>query len=546
MDRFESEIIRSSLTFCSEEMGIALRNSAYSSNIKDRMDHSCAVLDPDGRLLAQAEHIPVHLGSLPWGLKRTLEYTEREGIELMKGDMLMVNNPYLSGTHLNDITLICPIVNGGRTVAYSCNKAHHSDVGGKVPGSIPSDATDIFQEGIILDPVKLVRKGAVDREVLSMLSSNSRDPYQRKGDVRAQVAANLLGEKRIISLIRQYGLKSFENAAGAALDYSERMVRKAIASFPDRTGNAADCMEMPSGDVGMKVAVRKNEDSISIDYTGTAGQVKAPVNAVYGVTLSAVYYVLKCITDPDIMMNDGCFRPVAVHVPEGTLLNPTFPYPVSAGNTETSQRNADLLFRAFYGIVPERISASCGGSMNNIMIGGLAGGRTWSFYETNAVGMGASSGKDGIDGIHCNMTNTLNTPAELVELYYPLSITRYQFRDGSGGMGEWRGGAGIERSFRIGNDQTLLTVMAERERHAPQGLNGGLEGARTEIQLERGGRRERIPSKCTVELSEGDIVTIFTAGGGGFGNPSKREKAAAEADRRSGLARTDSSQENAQ
>lgn len=531
-----SEIIRSSLTFCSEEMGIALRNSAYSPNIKDRMDHSCAILDTGGRLLAQAEHIPVHLGSLPWGLKRTLERLERDGMELFNGDMVMVNNPYLSGTHLNDVTIISPIFHKGRIVAYAANKAHHSDVGGKVPGSIPADATDLFQEGIIIDPVKLMRRGRIDSDVVGMLSSNSRDPYQRRGDVRAQVAANLLGGRRISSLLQEYGLRAFVAASQSALDYSEKMTRLALRSFPDGNGSADDSMEMSGiGDIPMHVLVSKEGDTVSIDYDGTARQVRAPVNAVYGVTLSAVYYVLKCITDPDIMMNDGCFRPVSVRAPEGTLLNPEFPYPVSAGNTETSMRNADLLLRAFYQLVPERIPASCGGSMNNVMMGGAVPGGTWSFYETNAVGMGASGGRDGTDGIHCNMTNTLNTPAELVELYYPLSIVRYQFREGSGGGGKWRGGAGIERSYLIRADDTTFTIMAERERIAPQGLDGGGEGGRTEVYLERNGERSRVPSKCTLSLASGDIITLRTAGGGGYGEYSHREEELLAKDRRDRL-----------
>ena len=533
-----SEIIRSSLTFCSEEMGIALRNSAYSPNIKDRMDHSCAIMDPHGRLLAQAEHIPVHLGSLPWGLKKTLEYVEREGMELFSGDMVMVNNPYLSGTHLNDITLISPVFSKGRIVAYAANKAHHSDVGGKVPGSIPPDATDLFQEGMIIDPVKLVNRGRINGDVLSLLSSNSRDPYQRKGDARAQIAANILGEKRIMSMVSEYGIRSFESASETALDYSERMTRLAIGSFPGAAGEASDCMEVPGmDDIPMHVSVTRHNDTIAIDYTGTSKQVRAPINAVYGVTLSAVYYVLKCITDPDIMMNDGCFRPITVNVPQGTLLNPTFPYPVSAGNTETSMRNADLLLRAFYGLVPDRIPAACGGSMNNIMIGGICGGRTWSFYETNAVGMGASSGMDGADGIHCNMTNTLNTPAELVELYYPLSIVRYQFRDGSGGPGKWRGGAGIERSYRVKSDDTLFTVMAEREWHSPPGLKGGGEGSRTEVYAEHDGQVKRIPTKCSIDLASGDVVTIKTAGGGGYGPYEDRAPELLERDSRDRLIR---------
>ena len=535
-----SEIIKSSLTFCSEEMGVALRNSAYSPNIKDRMDHSCAILDSGGRLLAQAEHIPVHLGSLPWGLKKTLEYVEREGMELLKGDMVLVNNPYLSGTHLNDVTVISPVFHGNSIVAYSANKAHHSDIGGKVPGSIPADATELFQEGIIIDPVKLVNRGKIDNNILSLLSSNSRDPYQRKGDLRAQIAANILGGRRLTSLLAEYGLRSFESAAESALDYSEKMTRLEIARFPDKSGEATDVMEMPGMDgIIMHVVVSKKNDSITIDYSGTSSQVRAPINGVYGVTLSAVYYVLKCITDPDIMMNDGCFRPVTVNAPSGTLLNPTFPYPVSAGNTETSMRNADLLLRAFYALVPDRIPASCGGSMNNVMIGGLAGGRTWSFYETNAVGAGALNGRDGIDGIHCNMTNTLNTPAELVEVYYPLAIAGYQFREGSGGKGRWRGGAGVERSYRIKSDDTLFTVMAEREFHGPLGLEGGGEGGRTEVLLKHNGRTQRIPSKCTLSLSAGDVVTVRTAGGGGFGPYAERDKASLEKDMRERLVARD-------
>ncbi len=531
-EQIVSELIRSSLAFCSEEMGIALRNSAYSPNIKDRMDHSCAILDSRGRLLAQAEHIPVHLGSLPWGLKKTLEYLEREGVELFNGDIVIVNNPYISGTHLNDVTLISPVFHRGRVIAYTANKAHHSDVGGKVPGSISADATDLFQEGIIIDPVKLVSRRRIDSSVLRLLSSNSRDPNQRKGDARAQVAANILGRNRIESMLSEYGLDAFESACEAALDYSERVTRLAISRFPELSGEADDFMEMPGmGEIRLHVRVARKGESVTIDYAGTSGQVRAPINGVYGVTLSAVYYVLKSITDPDIMMNDGCFRPVQVNVPSGTILNPTFPHPVSAGNTETSMRNADVLLRAFRDLVPERVPASCGGSMNNIMIGGFSDGHTWSFYETNGVGMGASIRGDGTDGIQCNMTNTLNTPAELVELYYPLAITKYQFREGSGGRGRWRGGAGIERSYTVRADDTLFTIMAERERFGAPGLEGGCEGSRTEVYLERKGELSRVPTKCTLSLSSGDVITLKTAGGGGYGKYAERDAESLEKDR---------------
>ncbi len=300
------EVVKNSLTFCSEEMGIALRNAAYSPNIKDRMDHSCAIMDAGGRLLAQAEHIPVHLGSLPWGLKRTLQHMEEEGLNLAERDMIMVNNPYLSGTHLNDITLISPIFHRGEIVAYAANKAHHSDVGGSVPGSIPARGESIYEEGFIANPVKLVARGKIDSNVLSLLSSNSRDAYQRKGDIRAQIAANILGERRVKSLIADYGVKTFRDASESSLAYSERLMRLSISSFCEDRGEAEDCMEMPGlGEVGMHVTVTRKGDAIRINYDGTAEQVPAPINAVYGVTVSAVYYVLKCITDPDMLMNDG-------------------------------------------------------------------------------------------------------------------------------------------------------------------------------------------------------------------------------------------------
>ncbi len=531
-----TELIMSSLAYASEEMGITLRNSSYSPNIRDRMDHSCAILDAGGRLLAQAEHIPVHLGSLPWGLKKTLEFVECEGMELHDRDTLIVNNPYISGTHLNDITLITPIFFRNRIVAFSASKAHHSDVGGKVPGSIPADATEIFQEGLIIDPVKLLRRGRLDESVLHILSSNSRDPYQRLGDIKAQTAANRLGRKRVQSILEDHGISAFKNASETALNRSERMMRLSISEFPDGSSEAVDWMEMPDmPEIQLKVRIIKQADRILIDYTGTAEQMKAPINAVYGVTLSGVYFVMKCLTDPGIVMNDGCFRPVTVNVPEGTLLNPQFPFPVSAGNTETSMRNADILFKAMTRFAGNRVPAACGGSMNNVMIGGVFRSKTWSFYETNAVGMGASSELDGTDGVHCNMTNTLNSPVELVEVDYPVSIVKYQFREGSGGTGKWRGGCGIERSYLIQAPNTSMTLMSEREFHSPWGLNGGDGGATTEIFLNRGGKITRVPSKCTLELNEGDVVTINTAGGGGYGRKEDRDFAKIETDRRNGI-----------
>lgn len=518
MDPITVEIIKSSLTYASEEMGIALRNSAYSPNIKDRMDHSCAILDLNGRLIAQAEHIPVHLGSLPWGLKKTIEYIDKNGISIRKGDMFIVNNPYIAGTHLNDITLIRPIFYNNKIVAFSANKAHHSDVGGKVPGSISSDAIDLYQEGLIIDPVKIMENNSINEDIISMIASNSRNPYQRHGDLKAQIAANLLGEKRVLNLIEKYGIGTFFGALDEAINYSERIIRANLLNFPDMEVEAEDYIEAPNGNIlTIKVKVNKVKDSVKIDYTGTSKQIRAPLNAVYGVTLSGVYFVIKAITDPEIMMNEGCFRVIDVNVPEGTIMNPVYPYPVSGGNVETSQRNADVLLKAFSKIVPEKIPAACGGSMNNVMIGGVYEGKTWSFYETVGVGLGAYNGKDGVSGLHCNMTNTLNTPIELVEIYYPLVIEKYEFREGSGGEGKYKGGMGIERWYRMKADNTIFTILAEREKKSPWGLEQGGNGKPTEVLLKRNDKITKLPSKTTIELNAGDIVILKTAGGGGFG-----------------------------
>ncbi|MBX8641736.1 MAG: hydantoinase B/oxoprolinase family protein [Thermoplasmata archaeon] len=538
MESFTSEIISSSLMYASEEMGIVLRNSAYSPNIKDRMDHSCALLDREGRLIAQAEHIPVHLGSLPWGLGRTLQHMRREGMQISVGDMIAVNNPYLSGTHLNDITVIRPVFHKGKLAAFAANKAHHSDVGGKVPGSIPFDAEELFQEGFIIDPVKLMKKGRTDVSFIRLLSSNSRDPYQRRGDIRAQIAANLLGETRLRALLEKYGIRSFEEANETAIQRSREITEHRLSEMKDGISGAEDYMELPDGrKVVLRVRLKKKGRRLTADYEGTAEQVRTPLNAVFGVTLSGVYFALRAIAGTDMVTNDGCFSPVDVRVPERSLLNPEFPFPVSAGNTETSMRNVDVLFRAFAGFAPGKVPAACGGSMNNVMIGGVSHGSTWSFYETNGVGSGAYDGGDGVSGIQCNMTNTMNTPAEIVELDYPIEIVRYELRTGSGGAGRWRGGCGIDRAYRALEKMTL-TVVAERENTFPYGLEGGEDGKGSEFHLMKNsspGTWKRVPSKCSIEMEQGDIFLIRTAGGGGYGNANERTLTDRINDERQGL-----------
>jgi N-methylhydantoinase B len=529
MDATTTEIIRNSLIYASEEMGIALRNASYSPNIRERMDHSAAIFDDEGRLLAQAEHIPVHLGSLPWGLAKTLDYCGREGVDLAPSSMIMVNNPYISGTHLNDVTVIRPIYDANRLVGYAANKAHHSDVGGKVPGSISMDAKTLFEEGVVIDPRYLIRKNRILDSAVTGLASKSRTPKERMGDLKSQIAANITGERRVLELVKKHGLRIFQQACRESLQRTERLARLRISKMPAGTYHAEDHLEDPDGhNIRLQVTITLSKDRLQVDYAGTDRQISNPLNAVFGVTLSGVYYVTRTLTGDDVPANHGAFAPIQVNAPEGSILNPTYPHPVAGGNVETSQRNADLLYRAFSKAIPDKVPADSGGSMNNVMMGGVWKGRSWAFYETLGVGLGAQSDRDGIDGIQANMTNTMNTPIEEIERSYPLLIKQYELRPDSPGPGRYRGGTGIIRSYKAMASGTTVTVLAERGRNRPQGLFGGGSGAGTEVTLYRRTRRRnrkvRLPVKTTIVLQRGDIIEIKTAGGGGYGKPGSRDK----------------------
>src|SRR6266571_4704779 len=527
LDPTTTEIIRNSLVYASEEMGIALRNTSYSPNIRERMDHSAAIFDEEGRLLAQAEHIPVHLGSLPWGLARTLDYCEREDVDLEPSSMIMVNNPYIAGTHLNDVTVIRPVYHSNRLVGYAANKAHHSDVGGRVPGSISIDAETLFDEGVVIDPRYLMRKNRIIRSAVRALSSRSRTPRERTGDLKAQTAANITGERRVLELVKKHGLKTFRQACTQSLKETERLARLRLSRMATGIYQALDYLEDPDGhNIRLSLTITLSNGSLKVDYTGTDKQVSHPLNAVFGVTLSGVYYVTCTLMGDDVPANHGAFAPIQVHAPEGSVLNPTYPHPCAGGNLETSQRNADLLYRAFSKAVPDRVPADSGGSMNNVMIGGTWKGRSWAFYETIGVGLGAQHDRDGIDGIQANMTNTMNTPIEEIERSYPLLITQYELRPDSSGPGQYRGGSGIIRSYQAQTDDITFTVLADRGKNRPQGLFGGGPGANTEVNLYRRKKgemfRTKLPVKTTIVLKKGDVVEIKTAGGGGYGNPEKR------------------------
>jgi N-methylhydantoinase B len=518
------EVIKGALIYAAEEMGIALRKSAYSPNIKERMDHSCALFDHHRRLIAQAEHIPVHLGSMALAVREGLsQYVGSLG----EGDMLLLNDPYISGTHLPDLTLIAPIFYEGALVGYAANKAHHTDVGGRAPGSLAGDATELYQEGLIIPPVKYVRKGDIDPEISLLIRSNVRTPEVQMGDLRAQIAANNTGIRRFTELMDEYGAETVHSAMEAVMDYSERRMRAEIRAMPDGVYEAEDWMEDTGtgGDpANINVAVAIEGDRIEFDYTGTSPQVEGPVNAPLGVTLAGVFFTLISVTDPTIPVNDGCFRPIGLHIPKGCMMNPIRPAPVAGGNVETSQRNVDVLMRALAEAVPDKVPAAGQGTMNNISIGGVReDGSPWTFYETIAGGSGGRPVSDGVDGVHVNMTNTMNTPIEALEAYLPLRFESYALRGDGGGPGRWRGGCGIERSWTLLSPRATLSILAERTKIPPWGLRGGLPGSLGEYTLVReDGSVERLPPKCTIPLKRGDRLVIRTPGGGGYGDPLER------------------------
>jgi len=535
------EVVKGALVYAAEEMGISLRNSAYSPNIKERADHSCAIFTPDLRLLAQAEHIPAHLGSLPYGVKRGVQ--SYEGV-IEEGDILLYNDPYISGTHLPDITLVAPVFHDGKLVAYVANKAHHSDVGGKTPASMPGDATELFQEGLILPPTKFVRNGQIDQQVLNIILANVREPGVRVGDLRAQVAASMLGIRRVKQICLRHGAGRCSEASERIIEYSCRRLRSEIQKMPEGIYEAEDWIE----DIGsmdqparIHVKVTIESDRIAFDYTGTSKQVEGPVNAAYGVAIAGVYYTLLCVTDPDISMNEGCFEPVSIEIPAGTILNPMKPAPVSAGNTETSQRNVDVLLRALAGPMPHKVCAACTGSMNNVTLGGVSDkGETWSVYETIAGGYGGRHGLDGVDAIHTHMTNTMNTPIESMERNYPILFERYAIRSGGCGSGKWRGGCGVERAWRLLAPSAILSVISERFKIAPWGLSGGGDGTTGEaLIIKASGEEVRLRSKQTSRIEKGDTFIIRTAGGGGYGNPMQRNSSSVLEDVKNGYVSSD-------
>lgn len=539
IDPITLEVVKNSLIEISEEMGVALKRASYSPNIKERNDFSCALFREDSRMISQAEHLPVHLGSMIFSVKQALEDFGIENIE--DGDIVVLNDPYRGGTHLPDITLIAPIYYNGELVAFSANRAHHADIGGISPGSMCGTSTEVCQEGVRIPPVKLYQKEKPVDDIFKLILAQVRTPHERIGDLRAQAAANLIAKRRTVDLIEKYGLDIVRECTEELMNYSERKTRAEIEEIPDGEYTFTDYMEGDGiEDKHFKIQVKitvKNSDMI-FDFTGTDKQASGPINAVLAVTTSATYYVVRCITDPTTPPNSGHYRPVQVIAPEGTLVNPVFPAPVAGGNVETSQRITDVLLGALAQIIPERVIAACNGSMTNITWGGInpEDGKPYAYYETVGGGFGARPTKDGIDGIHTHMTNTQNTPIEALEIKFPIRIDKYALRPDTAGAGKYRGGCGIERNIRLIKGEARISILAERHSLRPYGLNGGEPGGVGESLIyTKSGETIKLKPKDTARLKEGDLWIIRSPGAGGYGNPSERDPQLVVEDIRNGL-----------
>jgi len=530
------EIYRALFTSVAEEMGVALRRTAFSPNIKERRDYSCAVFDAGGRVIAQGDHMPVHLGSMPMAVAAALAE-----IEIAPGDVVALNDPFAGGTHLPDVTLVSgvfaerrvgdgetgrvvsplrPVSPSPRPLFYVANRAHHADIGGATPGSMGL-ATDIYGEGIRIPPIRLVRKGIPDADTMRLLLANVRGNVERRGDFDAQIGSLKTGAARLLEIIERRGESEATEYASQLINYSARLMRYTIASIPDGTYEAEDALDddgVEDRPVLIKVRIEIKNEHALVDFAGSAPQVAGAINAVEAITVSAVSYVFRCLIGGEVPASAGLMEPIEVIAPRGTVVNANPPASVAGGNVETSQRIVDVLFKALAKALPDRIPAASQGTMNNLTIGGIdsRNGEEFSYYETVAGGMGARPTLDGMSGVHTHMTNSLNTPAEALEYAYPLRVREYRLRKGSGGIGKQRGGDGVVREI-----ETLvparMSLLADRRKRQPYGLSGGADGAAGVNVIIRDKRAQKIAAKGSHELKAGDRIRIETPGGGGWG-----------------------------
>jgi N-methylhydantoinase B len=547
-DPVELEIFKSLFHSIAEEMGAALRRTAFSPNIKERRDYSCAVFDGAGEVVAMGDHMPVHLGSMPMSVRAAVET-----LTLGPGDVAILNDPFCGGTHLPDITLVAPVFldnkktlsgksfKNSRPVAklaakssrvakpafYVASRAHHADVGGTYAGSM-GICTEIYQEGIRIPPIKLIVAGKLQDDVFRLLLNNVRTPEEREGDLNAQIAACHTGSTRLLDIVERYGLPKIQHMLGELQGYSEKLMRAFLSIVPHGRYEAEDFLDddgAGSGPVRIAVALTFQPASagkplVTVDFTGSSPQVAGSINAVDAITYSACFYVFRCLLQEDVPAAAGLMRPVKMIAPSGTVVNARPPAAVAGGNVETSQRIVDVLLRALALAMPERVPAGSSGTMNNLTIGGMdeRTGEPFAYYETIAGGMGARPDRAGVSGVHTHMTNSLNTPAEALEYTYPLRVTEYSLRKGSGGAGKFNGGNGIVREVELLAD-SQVTLLADRRSRGPYGLNGGADGSAGRTEIVHGdGSRELLPGKTSVSLKKGERIRIESPGGGGWGD----------------------------
>ena len=509
VNAIELSLFSSQVTAVCDEMGAVLRRAAFSTNIKDRLDFSCAVFDPAGRLCAQAAHIPVHLGSMAFAMQDLVERTVWEA-----GDMLIVNDPFLGGTHLPDVTLIAPVFSGADCIGFVANRAHHSDIGAHTPGSMPISCS-LDEEGLVIPPTQLLRAAEPVADVMRTIMAATANPAQMEGDLAAQISANRAGLLRLGALADTMGTAAFSSGLAAINDYGARLAARALAEIPDGCYRCSDVMDddgMGRQDIPIVVTVRVTQGRVEVDFEGTAAQVKGNINCPLSVAAAGVLYVFRCLMPAHTPACAGSFANIRLSAPPGCLVNARRPAAVAAGNVETSSRIVDVVTGALAQALPDRIPAASQGSMNNLAMGSRAGDRHWDYYETIGGGTGGSARGAGLSAVQSHMTNTLNTPVEVLEMEFPLRVWRYQLRAGSGGKGRYPGGDGLIREFEF-LQPTAVTLLTERRRHSPWGLQDGGPGLCGE---NRCGAR-LLPGKVSLELAAGDCLTVCTPGGGGWG-----------------------------
>ena len=536
-DPITLEIYRALYTSVAEEMGVALRRTAFSPNIKERRDYSCAVFDSSGRVIAQGDHMPVHLGSMPMAVAAAL----RE-VEIGPGDVVALNDPFAGGTHLPDVTLVMgvfaqrseirgqrsakrrqqhPTPNAQHPLFFVANRAHHADIGGATPGSMGL-ATDVYGEGVRIPPIHLARGGEICDDVMKLILANVRSNKERQADFEAQIGSLKTGAARLLEIVARRGAKEASHYAAHLISYSSRMMRHAINAIPDGSYQAADALDddgIRESEIPIRVRITIRGDRALVDFSGSAPQVAGAINAVEAITVSAVSYCFRCLVGGDVPASAGLMQPIEVVAPKGTVVNANHPASVAGGNVETSQRIVDTVFKALAQAIPERIPAASQGTMNNLTIGGIdpRTGAEFSYYETVAGGMGARPSLDGMSATHTHMTNSLNTPAEALEYAYPLRVRRYRINKGSGGKGKHKGGDGSIREIEV-LAAARMSLLSDRRKRAPYGLHGGEDGKRGRAFIIRtDGSEEELTSKGSWQMEAGDRVRIETPGGGGFG-----------------------------